>query len=184
MIVAGFDIATVSGFAVLDGSTVIEALAYRATGASEPAIISAFRYRFRDFLQDHRVQEVALEQPLRSDFKVPDRRPGALPGASYTPATMKTFLLLYGLRAHALEVCHSLNLPCREVNQMTWRKSFTGNARADKAQTLALAQRLVPDLTSEDAAEAIGVAWHLNGVLREETILGKASCPQPSRSTI
>jgi Holliday junction resolvasome RuvABC endonuclease subunit len=51
------------------------------------------------------------------------------------------------------------------VHQATWRKSFTGNGRASKDDTLLLAKRLVPNLKSKDAGEAIGIAWHLNGEL-------------------
>jgi hypothetical protein len=162
-IIAGFDIATTTGAAVLDGSKVITAIAYRSQGADDAAVFNSFRYWFRDFILDHDVTEIAIEQPLRSDFKVPDRRPGAAPGAEYTPATFKTFLRLYGLRAHALEVCKSLGVPATEVNMMSWRKSFTGDARATKDTTLRIAQRLVPGLTSLDAGEAVGIAWWLNG---------------------
>jgi hypothetical protein len=78
------------------------------------------------------------------------------------------------LRAIALQSAWGLGLPPPlEVHQSSWRKSFTGNARASKEESLAVAQRIVPGLKSKDAAEAIGVAWHLNGVLRIEQYLPK-----------
>ena len=43
---------------------------------------------------------------------------------------MKTFMRIYGLCAVAEEVCAARGVPFTYVNQMTWRKAFTGNARA------------------------------------------------------
>jgi Holliday junction resolvasome RuvABC endonuclease subunit len=121
------------------------------------------------------VQEVAIEQPLVTDIKAPDRRPTAKPGETHNPVTMKTYLRLYGLRAHAVEICGSLNIPCREIHQASWRKAFTGNGRASKDDTLGLARRLVPNLKSKDAAEAVGIAWALNGELSKTDLFKQAS---------
>jgi Holliday junction resolvasome RuvABC endonuclease subunit len=171
MIIAGFDLATVSGFAVLDGARVVTALPFRAVGEDDGEIFNSFRYKFRDFLQDHEVREAAFEQPLRTNLKLPAKHEDALPDETFNPVNMKTFLRLYGLRAHALEVCRSLRIPYQEVNQMTWRKAFTGNARATKEDSLAIAQQLLPGLTSKDAAEAIGVAWWLNGQIKQRALV-------------
>lgn len=167
MIIAGFDLATCTGAAVLDGTKVLHAEAFRAVGKEDSEIFSNWRPWFRALLLSHEVQSVAIEAPLVTDLKAPDTRPTARPGETRNPVTMKTYLRLYGLRAHAIEICKTLNIDCREFHQASWRKAFTGNGRATKEDTLALAQRLVPGLKSKDAAEAIGVAWMLNGELNK-----------------
>ena len=165
MRLAGFDLATTSGCAVLDGGRVVHAEAFRPSG-SEPEIFHGFRVWFRRVLLTHAIEHAAIEQSLVTDIKAPVSGPGARPGETRNPVTMKTYLRLYGLRAHAVEICGRLNIPLVEVHQATWRKSFTGNGRASKDETLALARRLVPGLVSKDAAEAVGVVWHLAGVLK------------------
>lgn len=165
MVVAGFDIATTTGCAILNGTRVLHAEAFRPAGKTDPEIFSHWRPWFRNMLLAHEVQEVAVEQPLVTDIKAPDRSANAKPGETRNPVTMKTYLRLYGLRAHAVEICETLNIPCREVHQGTWRKSFTGNGKASKEQSLLVARQLYPSLKSKDAGEAVGIAWWLNGEL-------------------
>jgi hypothetical protein len=179
MIVAGFDIATTTGCAVLDGSRVLHVEAFKAGGDKEAEVFRGFRRWFRHIIKTHDVQRIATEQPLVTNIKKRDDRPGAEPGATYNPLTMKTYLRLYGLRTLAIVEASVLEVPLIEVHQMTWRKSFTGNPRASKEDTLALAQRIVPGLKSLDAAEAIGIAWHLNGVLRSEKLSAAAGDAEP-----
>lgn len=165
MIIGGFDIATTSGCAILDGQKVLHVEAFRPRGKEDCEIFQGFRNWLRPLLISHEVERMAVEQPLVTNIAAPDRRAGAQPGATHNPVTMKTYLRLYGLRAHAIEIAHSLNIGCIEIHQSTWRKAFTGNGRATKDDTLALVQRLVPGLKSKDAGEAIGIAWALNGIL-------------------
>lgn len=177
MIAAGFDIATTTGCAILDGTRVLHAEAFRAAGKTDPEIFSHWRPWFRNMLLAHDVQEVAIEQPLPTDIEVQDKRPNAAVGAKRNPITMKTYLRLYGLRAHAVEICETLNIGCREVHQGSWRKAFTGNGKASKEQSLLIARQLYPGLKSKDAAEAIGICWWLNGELnhRASDLFAKAS---------
>jgi hypothetical protein len=169
MITAGFDIATTTGCAILDGTKVIHAEAHRPAGKTDGEIFHGFRTWFRAMLVAHEIQHVGIEQALVTNISAPDTRPNAKPGQTHNPVTMKTYLRLYGLRAHAIEICEALNVPVLEIHQATWRKSFTGNGRASKEETLALAQRLVQGLKSKDAGEAVGIAWHLNGELSKPT---------------
>lgn len=153
MIIAGFDIATTTGAAIIDGDAVLRCASFRPDGDNDAEIFTGFRAWFRGLLRHYNVDHIAIEQPLIST------------GA----ATMyRTLLRLYGLRAIAMQSAQGLGLPIVEIHQATWRKSFTGNGRASKEQTLALAQTMVPGLKSKDAAEALGVARHLNGVLRQD----------------
>ncbi len=165
MVIGGFDIATTTGACLLDGTRVVHVEAFRPHGKTDPEIFAGFRSWLRALLVSHQVEHIAVEQPLVTDIKAPDKRPNAKPGEMHNPVTMKTYLRLYGLRAHAVEIAHVLNIPCVELHQATWRKAFTGNGRATKDDTLALARRLVPELKSKDAAEAVGIAWALNGEL-------------------
>ena len=158
MRIAGFDLATTSGCAVLDGTRVIHAAAFRPAGKTDAEIFTGFRKWFRGVLIGFDIQHVGIEQALVTDIRAPVSGPDARPGETRNPVTMKTYLRLYGLRAHAVQICGRLNVPLLEVHQATWRKSFTGNGRASKDETLALARRLVPGLASKDAAEAVGVA--------------------------
>lgn len=159
MIVAGLDLATCSGCAILDGSRVLHVEAYRASGTNDGEIFFTFRKWLRKTLIQYSVQSVAVEQPLRTPSIDKD-------GELSIKSQMSTYLRLYGLRAHAVETCARLGIDCREVNQASWRKAFTGNGRASKDDVLALAQKIVPGLKSTDASDAIGVAWWLNGELR------------------
>lgn len=175
MIVAGFDLATTSGCAVLDGTRILHVEAFRPKGKTDPEIFAGFRVWFRATLLAHKVEEVAVEQPLVTDIKAPKRTPDAKAGETHNPVTMKTYLRLYGLRAHAIEICENLNIPCREIHQASWRKAFTGNGRASKDDTLKLVQRMLPTLKSKDAAEAVGIAWALNGELSKTDLFAGAA---------
>lgn len=160
MIVAGFDISKVAtGIGILDGTKVLHAEARRSPGDDPGAVFAGFKSWVRGMLLAHGVEYAAIEQPLRTPML--DTRTGELEPKS----NMQTYLWLYGLRAIAYAVCADVNVPCIEINQGTWRKAFTGNGRAKKEQSFALAKQLYPSLKSKDAAEAIGVAWALNGEL-------------------
>ncbi|WP_315792318.1 MULTISPECIES: hypothetical protein [unclassified Bradyrhizobium] len=170
MIVGGFDIATTTGCAILNGAKPLHVEAFRALGGTNDGkVYTTFRHWFRDVLKRFEVACIAIEEPLRTPrVNATKLKEGVV---ELTPkASMDVYLRLYGLRAIAIQAAHGLNVRVEEVNQSKWRKSFTGNGHATKEESLALAQRIVPGLTSEDAAEAIGIAWHLNGVLRAEKL--------------
>lgn len=178
MIVAGFDLATTTGYAVLDGERVLRADAFRAKGDTDAEVFTHFRTFFRGLLREYKVERAAIEQALVTDIKAPVK--DGLPGETRNPVTYKTYLRLYGLRAIAMQAADGLGIPLIEVHQSTWRKSFTGSGRAKKEDSLALAQKLVPGLKSKDGAEALGIAWHLNGVLRLEKQLRLEGTPHES----
>lgn len=171
MMLAGFDIATTTGAAFLSGDKIVHAEAFRPQGKEDPEIFSNWRTWFRCMLISHEVQHIGIEQALVTDIRAPDKRQGARPGETHNPVTMKTYLRLYGLRAHAVEIAHTLNIGLTEIHQATWRKAFTGNGRATKEDTLLLAKRLVPGLKSKDAGEAVGIVWALSGMLRQASYI-------------
>lgn len=175
MIIAGADIATKSGLAILDGSRIIHIESHRPDGKTDSEIFTGFRNWLRPMLIAHGVEHLGIEAPLVTDIKAPARGPNAKPGETQNPVTMKTYLRLYGLRAHAVQIAHSLNIGCTEIHQATWRKAFTGNGRATKDDVLKLAQRLVPGLKSKDSSDALGVAWALNGELSKLDLFAGAA---------
>lgn len=160
-VIAGLDLATTSGIAVMDNDKLIHAEAFRPKGKSDPEIFHGFRVHLRALLVSFKVEYVGIEEPLRSDLTRKEKDGSAVPISN-----MKTFLRLYGIRAHALEICHALNIDHTEFNQSTWRKAFLGNGRADKDMALAQCKLMRWPVTSKDCAEACGVAWALAGHLR------------------
>lgn len=161
MIIAGLDVATKSGLAIMDGDRLVHVEAFRPTGKEDPEIFHGFRTWLRPILLSHEVQHVAMEEPLRSDLK---RREAD--GTETALTNMRTYLRLYGLRAHVREICFALNIPCEEVNQASWRKAFLGNGRGDKDDAMRQCQLLRWPVPNKDAAEACGVAWWLGGHLK------------------
>jgi Holliday junction resolvasome RuvABC endonuclease subunit len=166
MIICGMDIATRSGIAILDGDKPLHIEAFRPAGKSDDEIFHGFRVWLRPMLIAHRVEHAAIEEPLRSDLK--RRNPD---GTEEALTNMRTYLRLYGLRAHAIEVFRSLNIPWNEVNQSSWRKAFLANGRADKDAAVRQCQLLRWPVPNKDAAEACGVAWWLAGHIRSSRLV-------------
>lgn len=154
----GLDIATTSGFGLLDRDQLVVAGTYRAQGADDGEIFDNFSKWLHSFIVQHGVREVAIEQPLRTpQIATIDGKPTLSP-----PSNMDTYLRLYGLRAHALSVCRSLNIDVYEVNQATWRAQVLGNGHADKDDAVRwcnVEHKL--NVKSKDACEGVCVAWWL-----------------------
>lgn len=165
MRLAGMDIATKSGLAVMDGDKLIHVEAFRPAGKEDAEIFHGFRNWLRPMLIAHEVEHVAIEEPLRSDL----RRRNA-DGSEEALTNMRTYLRLYGLRAHAIEIFQALNIPWAEVNQSSWRKAFLGNGRGDKDDAMRQCQLLRWKVPNKDAAEAVGVCWWLAGHLKAERL--------------
>jgi Holliday junction resolvasome RuvABC endonuclease subunit len=161
MRVAGLDLASRSGFAVLDGDRLVHAESFRPATSHEGKFFTAFRQWLGSMLVTYQVEHAAIEQPLRSDL-----RKREADGTEKAFSNMATFRRLYGLAAHAIEVCSRLDIPCEEVNQSTWRKAFVGNGRASKEDSVQQCRILRWNVTQKDAAEACGVAWWLAGHVR------------------
>lgn len=160
--VAGFDLATVSGAAILEDGQFLYAERFRPAGDTHAEIFRGFRLWFFRFLTERKIDRAAIEAPLITTLtrKKPD-------GSEEPMTNLSTFLVLYGLRAIALETSlRVLGSPALEVNQATWRKAFLKNGRAKKADAVALCKHLRWKVPNADAAEACGVAWWLDGHLR------------------
>ncbi|WBU27546.1 hypothetical protein OOZ54_12660 [Rhodopseudomonas palustris] len=165
MILAGLDVATVTGFAILKGDSYVTAGAFHWQGKTSGEVFRHCRRIIYKMIDKYQITHVGVEQPLRTDIELPGR---ALEDGSTGPATrppMKTFQRIYGLCAVVEEVCAAQSVDHRYINQGTWRKAFTGNGHATKQESLAYAQLIDRTITSLDAAEALGVAWCLRGLL-------------------
>lgn len=162
MKLCGLDIATRTGVCLMDGDKLIHAEAFRPKGETSAEIFHGFRVHLRALLKAHEIQYVAAEQPLRTDGLKRKNEDGT----ESPMIQMATIYRLYGLAAAAEEIAFALNIPFEFVNQMTWRKAFLGNGRADKNMAVAQCKLLGWGHLSKDAAEACGVAWWLAGHLR------------------
>jgi hypothetical protein len=164
-----------SGAAILDGDRFVLAEAFRARGEGQGRAFMEFREWWSGFLEKHRPDWVAIEEPLRSDMmrtKVA-YRPNDAFGQSVVktkePLTnMQTLLGLYGVRAHAIEVCEELGVEYCEVNNQEWRGVIHGARHAPKGtsnssewwkgKALSRCKMLGWDVPSKDAAESALIA--------------------------
>jgi hypothetical protein len=164
-----------SGAAVMDGDRFVMAEAFHAKSPGQGAAFHEFRVWWKRFLQTHRPDWVALEEPLRSDMqrtKV-DFRPNDAFGQSVVKTkvpitTMQTLLGLYGVRAVAIETCEALKIEYVEVNNQDWRQMIYGVRRAPKGTTnasewwkgsaMARCKQLGWSVPSKDAAESALIA--------------------------
>lgn len=159
-----------SGAAVLDGDRFVEAQAFHAKGESQAEAFHQFRVWWRAFLIRHEVDRAAVEEPLRSDMsRTVTQIAGDKIVRTKQPITnMQTLLGLYGVRAHAIEVCHALNIPCVEINNQDWRNTVYGQRRAPKStkdasewwkqKALERCKQLGWSVPSKDAAESAMIA--------------------------
>lgn len=182
MIIAGLDTGTTSGLGIIRGSSLIHAETFRPPGDGDPAIFHGFRAWLRAALIAHEVEHVAVEEPLPTNLQGPaasndDALPGLHgKGAKRPIGTMRTFLRLYGLRGHAIEVCYALNIPCVEISNKTWRSAVYGPCKPPKGtknrsewwkqKALERCRLLKIEVKGKDAAEAICIAQWLQGELR------------------
>jgi len=187
-VICGLDSATTSGAAILRGDRLVHAEFFRPKGSTDAEIFAGFRIWWRALLKANEVEEVAIEEPLRTDLSMNETedRSDVFGSSRFTVkkpiGTMRTFLRLYGIRAHAIEVCHSINVPCREVNNATWRSKIYGGRRPPrglnsaqrsawwKQQALNHCALIGWDIKSKDAAEGAMIAEYLRITLKEERL--------------
>jgi hypothetical protein len=131
-----------SGAAVLDGDRFVLAEAFHAKGVGQGKAFHEFRVWWTGFLRRHRPDRIAIEAPLRSDMmrtKVSYRQNDAFGQSvvkSKEPLTnMQTLLGLYGVRAHAIEICEGLGIEYFELNVQDWRQLIHGTRHAPKGTT-------------------------------------------------
>ena len=195
MRLCGLDIATTTGAGLIIGDEVralsFRPKEKRPFGLERGKIDFAYEGRvareFRDWLRPLLVAEaievVGIEQPLPPN--VTYRKPivdldtkwagTAIRYEEKGGTTMGTIFRIYSLVSEACELCARMNIPVHVFSQDAWRKSFLGFSKAPKgttdgsawlkAQAKAQCARLGIEVKNADAADAVGVAWHLRGML-------------------
>lgn len=186
-VIGGLDLATTSGLTFLRDS-VYTASTFRANvkknilddtksldATREGEIGRRFEDHFTAWLIENEVGYVGVEAPIPSnpvrkkahvntgaDFAGQAITYSEVPGTS-----MSAIFRIYGMEMIACTVCRRLNIPVMFISQGTWRRSFLGNGRPKnaKAEALAMCKRLGIEVSSADAAESVGVCFHLNTVL-------------------
>ena len=197
MILCGLDIATTTGIAIMRGNVAsdIHAWSFRPRakrpedlkkGAVDFTHESLIAMEFRDHLYGIFIAEgvecVGIEKPLPpnlQEFGGPTMTGIQKRGA----VSFGTIFRIYMLVGQAIEVCARLSIPIHVVHQASWRKSFIGVSRAPKGNTdnkwlkkeaMKRCDLLRIPATNLDAAEAVGIVWHLRGVIQRPSLIGPA----------
>lgn len=177
------DIATTSGFCLWDGEK-FNTQTFRANvkksildnansldAAREGEIVRKFEDFVLCWLVESKAEFVGIEQPIPSNTtrrKLEVNAGSDWAGKSVTykeaPGTSQAAIFrIYSLEGAAASVCNRLNIPVVFVPQGTWRKTFLGNGRPSNAkqEAVKMCRRLGIEIASVDAAEAVGVCYHL-----------------------
>ncbi len=198
----GLDTGTTSGCSVLRGDRLIFAGAHHCEGDDDGAVFTSFRVWWLSMLNRFGPDEVAIEEPLRTDLTKPVQEiiKGEPVIVMKPIGTMRTFLRLYGLRAHAVQICGSERLKkdrvkaglaplrYREVNNKSWRailypkeqppKGTTDTSKWWKERALHQCRLLKWPIESKDAAEAAMIAEYLRVTIKTE-MFGAPKKPPP-----
>lgn len=190
MNIAGLDIATKTGLAVMNQETgTITTDTFMASPKKKKFLDrkdddksldlnheGALARRFEDYLTvwllDNDIGYVAIEAPINSstgrtkeeiDFDT-EWAGKSVKRTEVGGTSMATIVRLYGLQVIAASVCSRLNIPMLSVAQGTWRKEFIRVGRHPKAKEMAVEEcrRRKIVIRSTDAAEAVGVVHWLD----------------------
>lgn len=174
----GLDLATKTGWGVWDNGA-IECGSFTLPKGEPGERFYAFRQWLYALCVNRRIECAAIEQPLQSDIVFQETKKTVYGYEKFkSKATnMQTLLLAYGLRAEALSVFASLNIPSYEANQASWRSKFIGTSRAPdtvpagdrskwfKKQARKACEDKNIEAPNDDAAEGVGVVEWLSGEL-------------------
>lgn len=197
MRLAGLDIATRTGLTVVrDGAFRASSFKPRAEQteglkkgkldfAYEGRLFHEFRGWLHGQLVENEITDVGIEEPLRSDVPMKkatiDTSAGffgqAITYGDSSNTNMATVFRLYGLQAHALEICARLSIAVHMFPQQTWRSEFMGVTRAptsvpkdkrskwlkDKAREVCALHGI--EVVNADQGDSAGIAWVLKNRL-------------------
>lgn len=209
MILGGLDIATVTGAAVMkDGVITAETIKIPAAkkkfldrDEKDPPLDAVdlgrsfehFRGALRVWLIENRIEYLAIEEPIRTDFQrtkttidTDSQWAGkAVRKEKVMGTPLKTVFKLHGLESIACMLAAEMNIPVIFFNQATWRKSFLGNGRPPDAKKEArkMCDRMGIKVTSLDAAESCGVVFHLSVYLNPMSRAGTLFSQKPKPLT-
>lgn len=198
MILGGLDIATVTGAAVMNGG-VITAETIKIPAAKKKFLerdekdpplnavelgkaFEHFRGAIRVWLIENRIEYLAIEEPIRTDFQrtkttidTESQWAGkAVKKEKVQGIPLKTSFKIHSLEGIACMLAAEMNIPAIFVNQTTWRKAFLGVGRTPDAKREAkkMCDRMKISVTSLDAAEAAGICFWLNAHLNPMSAKG------------
>lgn len=191
MKLAGLDIASTTGLAIMHEDRRITTETFRAAGkkrfleADDKQIDSlrmgeagvSFENHLHTWLIVNQIDHVAIEAPLNTNFMSRKRPTRVDPGAAWAGqaveyeevgSSLKAFFKIHGLEFLACTVCSRLNIPTVFVPQQTWRKAFLGSGKASKnakKDARVMCEKMNIACTTDDAAESAGVVFWLDTFL-------------------
>lgn len=151
MIVMALDISTKVGLAVGGATAKPIFTTYQLPKPSDP---DDFGSRY-DALDLYLGDQITVNKPDLIAFEAP-----IPPRGQNIEATWPTIRLLIGLVAVAEMAAAHAGIDSFEVAVPTWKKSFTGSGRADKADVIAKCMRLGFRVATDHEADAIGILSH------------------------
>lgn len=193
MRLAGLDLATTSGFALMVDGAITRTTTVRAPAklknilevgpTIDPRHEGRVTVHFEDallvWLRDEKPDHVGIEAPIPSNTTkktavIRDQASFHGQAITYTEkagTSQAAIFRIYGLEMSACAMCYRLNIPVTFIGQTTWRKEFLGNGRPKnpKAEAVKMCRKLGIEISSVDAAEAVGVAWALNTIINPYT---------------
>lgn len=189
-VLAGLDIATTTGLAMLRDDEVTTTtfrggakqkfLDTGKFGSLDPMVDGDIGRRWEDFLRvwliDNQITHVAIEAPLitnntRMVEEVDTTTEWAGTSVRKVEKGATNMSAIYrstGMSMLAIATCSRLGIPVWFVAQGTWRKEFTGSGvgKGAKDRCVAACRKLGIEISSVDAAEAVGIVLWLDTVLR------------------
>ena len=172
MRICGLDVATTTGWALATGGQYQTGKWHPGKTECEAQVFSRFREWLRTFLLANDVEFVGIEAPLVSGLsrsEVDTDAPIFGQKRKVPVTSHKTLFRLYALNGSAQEVCESLSIPFLVVHQGTWRSTFVGKKPKGedwKAASRRVCKAMGIEANSDDAAEAAGIAFHAQTVLK------------------
>lgn len=173
MRIGGLDVATTTGWSVINGDIIV-AGQWKLAAATSGLRLRQLQKKVFEWVKFYGLDFVAIEAPLvlvERRKKVQD----PLGFASYTeaaPNNPHTSMLLYSYNVAAQSAIEAAGCRWEHVSVQTHRKSFLGAGKIPagegKKLTLEQCRRLGLDIKSLDEADAVSVAWWGAGRCRVE----------------
>jgi len=180
MRICGLDIATTTGWAIAEGNRYQTGKWHPGKTEREAQVFARFRTWLMVHLRTHEIERVGIEAPLVSGLTRTEIDPDApiFGKKRKAPITShKTLFRLYALNAIAQEICETLSIPFIVVHQGTWRSTFVGkkpNGEDWKSASRRVCQAMGIEAASEDAAEAAGIAFHVQTQMKVDRLQAPA----------
>ncbi|MBO6858345.1 hypothetical protein [Roseibium sp.] len=171
MRICGLDVATKTGWCIATGNTYQTGLFDAGKVGKRKVTCEAernaeFRKWLWTLLKTNDVQFVGIERRAVSNMRKKVRDPATGKMIEKVITNDATAATLAYLNGTAQEVCFSLNIPFELVAVQTWRKTFLGGMKPGNGEdwkdvAKRVCQMMKIEAKSKDAAEAAGLAFHV-----------------------